>query len=772
MNSVHNAFVAAQKRRLSDCEHKQADAPQPLPQEQPEPKQRKTEQQQQPQQQQQQQQVQQQQPQKHCLLSFCNELLYEIFKYLDTASILAMMLCSPHLESFLLDHRFWHNIDLSNAPLPLGILEEVLGRATEKTHTIKIRGPPSSQHVAGEFKQFTCTLTSVFPKVATQLKVLELQGVSLDFEYIHISEFPSSLKRLKLKDCSVKVGDHVKSIFHTIEKQLIHLEDLSIEDNNWFEPYYIMALSKLPSLRRLSLKGCQMMCKFVPYGSMAARFGFQNLEVLDLRLTPINNSDLQCFSAIEGLKELLLESPPNLPQEPPCPTKTTNGNVPGTEESPVPVPDQLKMLNDDEPSTSRAAMEHLRACKIAAQSQDANAEAPKPASETYTSDNCNFRKDASDAAKPSGSTAKRSGCLSSGSDDEDTSSTSASSSDKSDNAAAHSTGHSSSDPDGNGGIQSPLVVIALPSVARHSPAPAENQQSADENPEPAAAAADAAVGAAADGGVEAPRAYIYVQNGPPVDGQRPQVMASLIEQMVDQIHTLRGNQPAHSRFLRRRDQVIYMNPQAIAEPLLVMQSRRTHRIQPRGNLEQVVQHPMFWNMLDPLDRDYSRRMRCRPPVSQLPPQCYVSDRAMYSFGRAYPVQSDVVWIRNSNRSSNNRLERIELRNYPHITNYTLEHLVQCSPNLVYIDVSGTSVTSLGLRKFKKLKPECEVVATHLSMDEQPEQGETELLVQVQPENEEQQQQQQQPPQDENLDEVAAEAGADAEAEPEPQLDAP
>lgn len=95
MNSVHNAFVAAQKRRLSDCEHKQADAPQPLPQEQPEPKQRKTEQQQQQQQQpqqQQQQQVQQQQPQKHCLLSFCNELLYEIFKYLDTASILAMML--------------------------------------------------------------------------------------------------------------------------------------------------------------------------------------------------------------------------------------------------------------------------------------------------------------------------------------------------------------------------------------------------------------------------------------------------------------------------------------------------------------------------------------------------------------------------------------------------------------------------------------------------------------------------------------------------------
>lgn len=524
--------------------------------------------------------------------------------------------------------------------------------------------------------------------------------------------------------------------------------------------------------------------------SMGLATVFIFTQILDLRLTPINNSDLQCFSAIEGLRELLLESPPNMPQEPPCPAKTTNGNVPGGDESIAPLPEQLKMLSDDEPSTSRAAMEHLRACKIAAQSQDANAEAPKPASETYTSDNCNYGKDAPDANKPSGSTAKPSGCVSSGSDDEDTS-TSASSSDKSDNAAAHSTGHSSSDADGNGGLQSPLVVIALPSVARsHSPAPAENPQNADENPEPAADAAEPA--AAADGGIEAPRAYFYVRNGSPVDGQRPQVVASLIEQMVDQIHTFRGNQPAHSRFMRRRDQVIYMNPQAMAEPLLVMQSRR-HRAQPRGNLEQVVQHPMFWNMLDPLDREYSRRMRSRPPVSQLPPQCYVSDRAMYSFGRAYPVQSDVVWIRNSNRSSNNRLERIELRNYPHITNYTLEHLVQCSPNLVYIDVSGTSITPLGLCKFKILKPDCEVIATHLSMDEQSEPAETEAFVRAEPEPEPEEQQadvvesdDQQRSQGENLDEVAAEAlhlpevSAEAtneseslpQSQPEPQLDEP
>ncbi|KAH8406507.1 hypothetical protein KR215_003511, partial [Drosophila sulfurigaster] len=711
MNNVHSAFVGGQKRRLSESEcgsSKQADAPhqqtigqegqvqQQQQQEQPERKQRKKEQQTQD--------DDHEERHEHNLLDLCDELLYEIFQYLDSSSIMAMMLCSPRFESLLLDHRFWHNIDLSNAPLPLGILEEILGRATEKTHTIKICGPPSSQHVAGEFKQFTCTLTSVFPKVATHLEVLELVGVSLDFEYIHISEFPASLKSLTLKDCSVKVGDHVKSIFHTIEKHLVVLEDLSIEDNNWFEPYYIMALSKLPALRRLSLKGCQMMCKFVPYGSMAARFGFSKLEVLDLRLTPINNGDLQCFSAVETLRELLLESPPNMPQGPPLLMKS---DVPSSSQ-----PDSHKALSDDEPSTSRAAMEHLRKyAQCNAQPTTATStDATKPPSDTFQSDNCNERKENNSEARATSRTTMRLRCLIPESDDEDTSSTSASSSDKSDNTTTQSNGHSS---DASLSVQPPnLVVIALPSLdpARTAAAVAANiNASANandnapvENPENAEAAAGPGEAAPA-----MPRAFIHVENNPPADYPRDPVIASLLEHVVERIQIqIHDNNPAHT------------GGGGMANVFLP----RRHRFQPRGNFEQVVGHPMFWNVLDPLDRDYARRMRSRPQGPPMALSNYISDRAVYSFGRAEnPVQPDVVWIRNSNRSPNTRLERISLRNYTHITNYTLEHLVQCSPNLVYIDVSGTGVTLLGVRMFKRQKPNCEVIATHLTVTstEQP-----------------------------------------------------
>lgn len=600
------------------------------------------------------------------LMDFCDELLFEIFQYLDTSSILAVMHCSPRFENLLLDHRFYHHIDLSNGPLPMGILEEILGRATEKTHTIKICGPPSSQHVAGEFRQFTQTLSSVFPRVV-QLKVLELEGVSLDFEYIHITEFPATLRRLKLKDCSVRVGDTPKSIFYSIELHLLDLEDLSIEDNSWFEPYYIMGLSKLPSLRRLSLKGCQALCKFVPYGSMAARFGFQKLESLDLRQTPINNSDLQCFSAIENLKELLLESPQILHSKQAVAKKNANGNT--TDEAASPQPDSLKVLSDDEPSTSRAAMEHLRACKVA-----------------FNLDNCSDRKEEKSPVPtepPSEGQdlqAKRIRAPSE-SDDEDTSSTSGSSSDKLEVLSLPRNGHSNAAPLSGGVDLPPLPHAADAANAADAPiaVDAANIEAPGQSP-----------------GLDPrpPRAYIYV---PDAENANPRQQRSVVAVFA---------QGTEQRY-------IYVNQQ-FSLPMNVLMPTRRHRTHPRPNYDQVVQHPMFWNMLEPLDRDYARRVRPRPPSCQTTPQYYVTDRAMYSFGRAdRPVQPDVVWIRNINRSPDNKLERLSLRNYHLITNHTLEHLVQCSPNLVYIDVSGTSITLPAIRRFKISKPKCEVVANHL-----------------------------------------------------------
>lgn len=70
--------------------------------------------------------------------------------------------------------------------------------------------------------------------------------------------------------------------------------------------------SKLPNLKKLNLRGCVSLKECVPYGSIATRFGFRKLESLDIRDTPISDSDIQCFNITTTLRELLMECPVDL----------------------------------------------------------------------------------------------------------------------------------------------------------------------------------------------------------------------------------------------------------------------------------------------------------------------------------------------------------------------------------------------------------------------------------------------------------------------------
>ncbi len=68
-----------------------------------------------------------------------------------------------------------------------------------------------------------------------------------------------------------------------------------------------MQFSKLKNLKYLSLKGCRKFQNCVPYLSLSCKFGFVALEVLDLRDSNIQDSELHCFNALSKLRELYLE---------------------------------------------------------------------------------------------------------------------------------------------------------------------------------------------------------------------------------------------------------------------------------------------------------------------------------------------------------------------------------------------------------------------------------------------------------------------------------
>lgn len=98
---------------------------------------------------------------------------------------------------------------------------------------------------------------------------------------IQISQFPEMLKRLVFNGCLIKQPRSPR-LFNKIDQHLHFLEELSLEKCDWFETHDLVVLSKLMHLKRLNLRGCPSLKEFVPYGSIAARFGFKNLEVCAL----------------------------------------------------------------------------------------------------------------------------------------------------------------------------------------------------------------------------------------------------------------------------------------------------------------------------------------------------------------------------------------------------------------------------------------------------------------------------------------------------------
>lgn len=73
-----------------------------------------------------------------------------------------------------------------------------------------------------------------------------------------------------------------------------HFQELRIEYVSWFDPVDIMPISKLPLLRKLSLRGCNNFFDIVVYASIAAVHGFPGLEVKPTILQTIFSFNYYC----------------------------------------------------------------------------------------------------------------------------------------------------------------------------------------------------------------------------------------------------------------------------------------------------------------------------------------------------------------------------------------------------------------------------------------------------------------------------------------------
>lgn len=253
------------------------------------------------------------------LLDLSDEMLMLIFLNLDSNSLISLSESCPRLNNLIKDKKLWATADFSASQLGAQELLRKIQHLQTETKSLKIRGL-TSVYPLDKWKTPTLTanILAQINKRCPQLEHFEIIEGYMDTNNMAIISFPQSIKTLVFRKCEAdrSMASEIRMGFLSkIDRTLQKLEELTIEYCSWFDTHDFMALSKVPHLRYLSLKGCANMKDSVPYASIATRFGFKKLEILDLRDTPISDSDVSCFNIVQSLKELLLECPEYLRTE-------------------------------------------------------------------------------------------------------------------------------------------------------------------------------------------------------------------------------------------------------------------------------------------------------------------------------------------------------------------------------------------------------------------------------------------------------------------------
>lgn len=189
-------------------------------------------------------------------------------------------------------------------------LKQYMNYLTDVTEEIYIKcpslGPRHSHH-----KQRVITFEDLYEiKVkCPNLKILHLENQTLDALEIYCSVFPHTLRELSLKNCHLLNDKYVNRFFGGMDAYFIELEKLSLTNCLWVTAHSIMVISKLPKLKHLDVSGCLQLHNFMPYLSLSTRYGFKNLQVCNIRVTYINDSEASCFNFCKELKELYFQCP-------------------------------------------------------------------------------------------------------------------------------------------------------------------------------------------------------------------------------------------------------------------------------------------------------------------------------------------------------------------------------------------------------------------------------------------------------------------------------
>ncbi|KAL0858320.1 hypothetical protein ABMA27_012217 [Loxostege sticticalis] len=165
--------------------------------------------------------------------------------------------------------------------------------------------------------QFTltpCMLRQI--RLHCSLSSLALEYCNINCNTTGINHFPPTLKRLSLKGAKCYNLPLDKSFLFNIQDYLPEIEYLDLSECEWLEPASLLPLSKVANLKHLIMRDCYRLSEFVAYASLATRYGFRKLEILDVRGSPVADSEVSAFGWLPALQELYISPAPRAPPHP------------------------------------------------------------------------------------------------------------------------------------------------------------------------------------------------------------------------------------------------------------------------------------------------------------------------------------------------------------------------------------------------------------------------------------------------------------------------
>lgn len=243
------------------------------------------------------------------MLDFSDDVLLNIFQYLAPQDLMAISLCCQRFGQVAQDKTLWRRVDFRSLPIKLkDFTNEYIKFLQPVTTTLAIRRSLDN----GEIGRLSLRFFNTIKTVCTQLKELIIEDYVIHGDTIAITDFPHTLEKLSLEGCEMGYLRRDKSYFFHMNFHMPNLTCLILSNCQWFTPHSLLVISKMPNLKELRLNSCHRLGECVAYTSLATRFGFKKLEILDLRDTALGDSEVCCFSSTSTLTHLYLECPSSL----------------------------------------------------------------------------------------------------------------------------------------------------------------------------------------------------------------------------------------------------------------------------------------------------------------------------------------------------------------------------------------------------------------------------------------------------------------------------